>query len=282
MNKLVGVLLVSLGVLAGSVSGQQPTMSEYERVNLERNLRWMLERERAANKEGTARPRRVGVYADAGVWHVGLRSVVELLETEGVPCAVLDRSRLRAEELRGFDVLVLPGGWAPLQWASAGEQGLQAIRTFVESGGRCVGICAGAYLLSKTVKYDGKEYGYPLGLFDGTATGPVENLAPYPQAGSARLRTTEAGGKCGLKALDQHDVFYSGGPHFERGTGVTVLAEYANGSAAIISRKVGKGDVVLLGGHAERPPPPPGDDAAPPRWAGAVLKALACPGSRSR
>jgi glutamine amidotransferase-like uncharacterized protein len=119
-------------------------------------------------------------------WHPGVRSVVEALEREGVDCAALDRSRLTAEGLRGLDVLVLPGGWAPSPWAAAGETGVGAIRTFVTGGGRCVGVCAGAYLLSRTVRYDGKEYEYPLRLFDGVAAGPVAGLSPYPKPGSVR------------------------------------------------------------------------------------------------
>lgn len=265
-------------LLAGSAAtAQTSTVADYERDNTERNLRWMLERERRASGEKERTARRVAVYADAGVWHPGARSVVEALEREAVACATIDRSVLTDEGLRGFDVLVIPGGWAPSQWTGAGEIGLRGIRGFVERGGRCVGICAGAYLLSRTVKYDGASFNNPLGLFDGSAVGPVPGLAPFPKPGSARLHTTVAGRARGLEEIDKSDVYYSGGPRFEGGTGVTVLAVYSDGTAAAISRPVGKGEVVLIGAHAERPPPPATEDAAPPASAGAILKALGSP-----
>lgn len=172
-----------------------PGMAEVDRVNLERNLRWQLQRLRA---RPAARPR-VGVLADAGVWHVGAKAIVDALEEAGVPCLVLDRTLLSAEGLAGLEALILPGGWAPYQWAAAGPEGLKAIEAFVERGGRCLGICAGAYLLSRVVEYDQQRFPYPLGLFDGTARGPVAGLAPFPRPGEATLKVTTAGKARGCK-----------------------------------------------------------------------------------
>ena len=87
-------------------------------------------------------PARVGVFADAGVWHVGAKSIVTLLEANRIPCRVLDRSLLTSEGLEGLEAIILPGGWAPAEWAAAGDKGLAAIQKYVERGGRCLGICA--------------------------------------------------------------------------------------------------------------------------------------------
>ena len=269
---LLAILFAFTPTMLSASDPVPAAMTEADRINLERNLRWMIERERRG-LSSSSKPR-VGVYADAGVWHVGAKSIVELLEAEGVPCRVLDRTRLAAPELNDLETLILPGGWAPLQWGSAGEKGLEAIKQFVNRGGRCIGICAGAYLLSHTVRYDDKEFLYPVGLFDGAAVGPVPNHAAFPKPGSAKLKVTDAGKVRGLVSLNEHDVYYSGGPCFVGGTGVTVLAEYPNSSAAAISRTVGKGEIILLGGHIERPVPPLGDDAAAPKYAGAILKSL--------
>jgi glutamine amidotransferase-like uncharacterized protein len=252
-------------------------MTEWDRFNLERNLRWILARERAARageEPQPARPR-VGVFADAGVWHPGARSIVDALEEKGIACRAMDRSTFRGEELARFDAIVLPGGWAPFQWAALGEPGLAALRAYVEGGGRCLGICAGAYLLSRTTQYDSEVYPYPLGLFDGTARGPIEGLARFPQAGRARLSVTAEGRRRGLAALSGEPLYYSGGPCFLGGTGVEVLARYHDGNPAAIGRKVGKGEVILIGVHPERPPPERGDDEAPPpAAAGELLRAL--------
>jgi glutamine amidotransferase-like uncharacterized protein len=252
-------------------------MTEWDRINLERNLRWILARERAARVGD--RPR-VGVFADAGVWHVGARSIVDALEGNGISCRPLDRASLRGEELARFEAIILPGGWAPFQWSALGERGLAALKAYVEGGGRCLGVCAGAYLISRTTQYDGEVFPYPLGLFDGTAKGPIEGLARYPKAGQVRLTVTAEGRRRGLAPLSGEPLYYSGGPCFLNGTDVEILARYPDDSPAAISRKVGKGEVVLIGVHAERPPPERGDDdAPPPALAGKLLGALLSPGT---
>lgn len=270
---------ILLAVTAPSSAQQMESvphsMTELDRINLEHNLRWMLDRERQQPKRNATV--RVGVYADAGVWHIGAKSLVELLEAEWIACRLLDRTQLDQEHLKDIYTLVIPGGWAPLQWGGAGEAGLQAIKQFVERGGRCVGICAGAYLLSKNVKYDEQDYPYPLGLYDGTATGPVPKLERFPKPGSVKLTVTEAGKKMGFEELNNRFIYYSGGPCFEGGTGIVVLAQYPNGSAAIINRPVAQGEIIRIGRHIERPVLPLGDDAPAPKELSSVLRKIIQP-----
>ena len=70
-------------------------------MNLEQNLRWIIERERA----GTGRTARVAVFADAGVWHLGVRSIVAALEAEGVPCRVIVTSSPASTSSTSFERL---------------------------------------------------------------------------------------------------------------------------------------------------------------------------------
>jgi glutamine amidotransferase-like uncharacterized protein len=231
----------------------------------------VLERERRPDNKAA----RVGVFADAGVWHPGARAIVAALEAEGVPCRVLDRSLLTRETLAGLEAVVLPGGWAPHQWAAAADKGLGALKAYVEGGGRCLGVCAGAYLIARTVEYDGKEYTYPLGLFDGVAAGPVPGLAVFPAVGVAKLSVTTDGKDRGLGELDETEAYYSGGPSFRGGTNTRVMATYSGGSAVAVRRAVAKGEVVLLGVHLERPTGKDvKDDDPPPRTCGRVLVKL--------
>lgn len=266
-------MLVPVIAAAAVVAALHPPvagLTEWDRVNLERNLRWTLARARA---KPTA-PVRVGVFADAGVWHPGARSIVDALEADGVPCRVLDQSRLTADSLRRLEAVVIPGGWAPFIRDAAGPLGLAALKRYVEAGGRCLGVCAGAYLLSAEVKYDGVRYPYPVRLFDGTSAGPVPGLAMFPKPGSVTLTVTPAGRNGGLHTLGGRPVYFSGGPCFVGGTGVTVLATYPDGSAAAVARPVGRGEVVLIGAHPERPPEA-GDESLPPAAAaGAVYRTL--------
>ncbi len=250
--------------------------------NLEANLRWILSRERVERaREGRRARPRVAVLADVGAWHLGARSVVEALESAGVACRVLDAALLQADGLDGVEGLVLPGGWAAHQSAGLGESGLRRIRAFVEGGGRCLGICAGAFLLAKTVAWEGRSHPYPLGLFDGTAEGPLPGLAAWPDRAAVRLTPTTAGTRRGLAALGRRAQLYYGGPRLLGGTALDVLASYPDGTAAVVSRRVGQGEVVLIGTHPERPEPGAGGDEAPaPADAAALLLALLGLGAR--
>jgi glutamine amidotransferase-like uncharacterized protein len=253
--------------------------TELYRLNLEENLRWILARERANRQDLSGECSdvvpRVGVFADFGVWHLGARSIVEALEREGVTCRVLDRTLLVPPVLGQFDTLIMPGGWAPFQLAALDKSAQGALKQFVADGGRCVGVCAGAYLVSRSARWNEMEYPYPLQLYDGIAAGPVPGLNLWPQADSVRLALTADGRALGLDAIEGRAFLFNGGSCFVGGSEVTTLARYPDGSSAVISFPFGKGDVVLSGVHFERPAPQEGGDEAPvPAIAGPILKAL--------
>lgn len=283
LRALTAFGLVIVFLLAGSPGiaySQAPPerrMSRKDWLDLERNLRWIIARQRA----GEQREPRVGVFADAGVWHVGARSIVDALEREDISCVVLDRSMLKPDVLDQLEAVVVPGGWAPNQWAVAEDKGLKSLRYYVESGGRCLGICAGAYLLSRDVDWEGRKYRYPLGLFDGTAKGPIVGLATYPKPSAVRLMPTDVAAKRGLTSMLDRTFYYNGGPCFVGGTSVEVLARFPDGSVAVASRPVGDGEVVLIGVHFERPiPTHGGEEAPPPTNAGRLFRNLLFPEQR--
>lgn len=272
---LVGAGAVRLSLAVGDPPPAPPGPSLADAANLEQNLRWILARERAGPTAGAV----VGVYADLGAWAAGARSLVEALEKGGTRCRALDASLFRKEGLGGLRALVLPGGWAPHASAGLGAEGIAAVRAFAEQGGRCLGICAGAFLLSREVRWEGATYPYPLALFDGTAEGPLEGLATWPASCPVRVRPTDEGKRRGLATLEGLDVLYYGGPRLVGGSGVEVLATYPDGSAALVARRVGKGEVLLSGIHLERPPSASAaTDRSPfPAQAPALLRALLLP-----
>lgn len=196
----------------------------------------------------------VGVFADYGVWSGSARSIADAVRASGASVCVLDRADLNAAGLAPVKLLFVPGGLAPFQWQSAGPLGMGALERWVRGGGRLVGLCAGAYLVSREVRYAGASYPYPLALFDGVADGPVPGLAPFPQVGSVKLTVTPDGVRRGLAPVGAATLAYGGGPRFLGGSGVTVLARYPDGTAAMIARRHGQGDVVLTGAHVELSP----------------------------
>jgi glutamine amidotransferase-like uncharacterized protein len=272
--KLLHVSSIVLILLAPSVFGQSPPADRHRRADwvfhppyhavelkwkqrIESNLLWMTDRVENPRPRAANAPL-IGVFADAGVWPLGARSLVASLEAAGIDVEVMDWSLLQKSELKCYDALVFPGGYSYFQQLSAGHRGLDAVRKYVEEGGRYFGICAGGFLASKDVHWEGEKYPYPLQLFDGIAEGSIKEIAPWPNPGRARLAVTAAGNDFGLAAATNREIYYQGGCRFVGGTNTVVLANYFDGSAAIIQRpfgKDGKGTVILSGVHFERPTP---------------------------
>ena len=244
------------------------------RRHLESNLRWMIARQRGMASQLAVR---VAIYADAGTNYQLNRNIVGALEVSGIGCRILDRSRINTRQLAAVQAYVVPGGYSTFQRHAMGPVGMAAVRQYVDQGGRYLGICAGGYLATKDVHWEGIHYPYALELFDGTAEGALDTIAAWPGDAPVALKLTRAGKSRGLSKEAEAKFYYKGGPHFHGGTNVTVLATYSNGTAAIISRPFGKGEVVLNGIHFERPPPAAGqgDEVPPPSNAtGGLFRSL--------
>ena len=91
----------------------------------------------------------VAVYDDSG-GHARI-SVEDKLDRIGdIQTHRVDGGMIENGVLDQFDVLFAPGGNGAIQARELGKQGRDAIRKFVHNGGGYVGICAGAYLASRS------------------------------------------------------------------------------------------------------------------------------------
>ncbi len=204
----------------------------------------------AAPAKGGANQRvRVVLYAGLGAWPEGLVALRETFATAGFHVAETRGADFQPD---GVDVLVVGGGWAPDQWKGFGAMGLERVRAFVQAGGGYVGICAGAYLASATVRWENRTYEYPLALFEGTAEGPRPGLVPWPNSGFVLV--SRVGSSHLLQGSGTLLALYFGGSAFlaapEQGT---AMLRYPDGSVAALALQHGRGKVALLGPHLEVP-----------------------------
>lgn len=140
-------------------------------------------------------------------------------------------------------LLVVPGGRdLPYVEEMSARSGLaKRIKTWVNGGGRYLGICAGAYFGAKTVRFDvggakqvvGER---ELAFWDGSCEGP--SFPGFEYASEAGARIVELNGT---------RVYYNGGGHFV-GEG-EVLARYNDGRAAVVKA----GRAILCSVHPEYP-----------------------------
>lgn len=200
----------------------------------------------------------LGLYAGPGADGDGLRALSQVAFAAGFTLRPLVADGVRATALsKAVRAVVVPGGWAPDVVAALGRDGAAGLASFVRGGGGYLGVCAGAYLASKTVVWEGETHPYPVGLFDGVATGPVAALAPWP--GKVGTTLTWAGRHPVAAGLaGERRALYFGGPALVPAKGDkddgAVLARYPDGAAALVAFVAGSGRVVLSSAHLEGKP----------------------------
>jgi len=186
----------------------------------------------------------------------------------GVRIRGTKESRITAQSLQGYDVLLLPGG--SLYYTSMDQD---AIRNFVKNGGGYYGTCAGAYAGCTAVgahKITGQIDPWNASVRVESVGTDKDGMPIYPdQAGiglsSARCEFWYQSGKTdnALSATgkqvfpNQPDVVaidHNNGPAMDANS-ATILAKFQgqerSGWASIIGDTYGKGKVILVSPHPE-------------------------------
>jgi len=188
---------------------------------------------------------KVAIYEGKGTWDESTDATRKLIDSLGRQAETVSADTIKKQGLSGYAAFVVPGGWAPNYNESLGTEGINAIRDYVRSGGVYIGYCAGAYFASGKVTWEGTSYVYPLGLMQGTASGPLSTIAKWPDKKMTRVRTEK-----GLISM-----LYGGGPQLfpAAGESVKVLATWEDywDTPAAITFTCGKGRVFITGAHPE-------------------------------
>ncbi|CAN5219055.1 BPL-N domain-containing protein [soil metagenome] len=114
---------------------------------------------------------------------------------------------IRTGKLKDFKILIQPGGSGSAQAKDLGEEGRTKIKDFVKSGNGYMGICAGAYLASRS-------YEWSLHILDAE----VLDRAHWARGtGDVEVKLTKAGHDFFKPANDKITIYYGQGPLLARG-----------------------------------------------------------------
>jgi glutamine amidotransferase-like uncharacterized protein len=182
-----------------------------------------------------------------------------LSKFEGVSVTKLKAEDFRSDKLADFDLLMQPGGSGGDQGRKLGEDGRDAIREFVKTGGGFVGICAGSYLASA-------DYDWSLHILDAKV---VDRKHWNRGNGKVEIQLTNDGRKLVGADNQKLSIHYAQGPLLAPGNKpdiadyeivATFETEIANngapegvmkGTTAIAKGKFGNGRVLCFSPHPE-------------------------------
>jgi glutamine amidotransferase-like uncharacterized protein len=203
---------------------------------------------------------RVAIYNSVGTGVSSARSVERCLKGDSrFDVHRITATGIRAGALSPFDVVVFPGGTGSGTASALGASGRRVVRSFVAKGGGCLGICAGAYLVTR-------NYSWSLHVLDAR----IRDTRHWARGkGTVSIRLTRAGRRFFGEKRDSVRVLYAQGPLLVRGTDPKIpdyelIAEYRSevakngaprgvmiGTAAIARGVYGKGRVTAMSPHPE-------------------------------
>lgn len=182
------------------------------------------------NSRSDACDRRVAFFWDESfLWGV---ISYKALRAAGLPFELIRAGDIRNGALADYRVLFVPGGWASNKAKSLGDEGMQAIRRFVDHGGSYIGFCGGAGLATQ----DG------IGLVPVTRRPTKERVPSF----SGRIHLTLQNHDL-WKGIDE-PIFHAWWPsQFVVDEGVRVIATYGEALPDAFTSDVNVGDGTSTG-----------------------------------
>ncbi len=194
---------------------------------------------------------RIGIYSGKGSWDVNIAAFKNFFDQYDIDYASFDEQEAVSLDFsEHFEIILFAGGFAAEYKNFISDH--ENIRSFVKEGGSFVGTCAGAYYASDILRWQGTDYPYPLGFFDGRGIGPLSGQIGWGETGTFNLD----GNHPANESFDQSlDFYYFDGPYFEPYDDqdeIEILARYAvNDQPAVIAGRYGEGKYLLYGPHPE-------------------------------
>jgi glutamine amidotransferase-like uncharacterized protein len=177
-----------------------------------------------------------------------------MLEWMGYRVEHVDAASVNAGGLDRFAAILVPGGDMYQYAQDISPAGMENILEFVANGHGYIGICGGAYFASRNVIWQGNQLPMrSLGLFPGTAQGPLDRIKPYPDYAMTELRITGPANPITAGIADPWMLYYWGPALIpDDGSDVSVLATSATGEEAMMAAlEYEQGRVFLVATHPE-------------------------------
>ncbi len=129
--------------------------------------------------------------------------VSEVIETfQGYEVELISAADIRDGKLKNFQILIQPGGSGSGQAKDLGADGRDRVKAFVKGGGGYVGICAGAYLASRS-------YDWSLHILDAEV---IDRAHWARGTGDVELKLTAEGKQMFGVKKDAVTIYYGQGP----------------------------------------------------------------------
>ena len=241
------------------ISAFQDEMSRKALAGLEKTTELVLSK----------KPIKAGVFSGEGASPVCIKETIAALQIDrGIIPIAVNAVDIMTGFLDDIDVLVFPGGSGSKQSCNLGSMGRKKVQQFVlEKGKGCVGICAGAYLLSSTSEYpwslklisadvfDRAHYNRGRGLIEIAFSKEGKQIFPEVQ-GDKGVYVQYYDGPVLIRSANSNipvykeDALYVSDIHLTGGSSAGITP----GKTALLHNAAGNGMVFACVGHPESTP----------------------------
>lgn len=210
--------------------------------------------------------KRVAVYNGVGVCEGCPQDIESELKRAGYSVDLLEAKDVTLERLQKYDLYIQPGGDNTIPVKRAlGPSGMDAIRSFVRSGGHFIGICLGAFMADADRDTDGSR---DLGLISASALPQLSRDQATPQ----KVIVQDPKDSTQVSPHIVSTAYYQAGPRFvpieakgDRGKPLTIacyqytkndqrISQNIQGACenpAAVMNTYGKGSALAIGFHPE-------------------------------
>lgn len=197
----------------------------------------------------------IALYSDQGTWQESVHASENMFQWMGRSVELIDANYINSEGLDNFSILCIPGGDMYRYAQDISSEGMESIKNFISDGGGYLGICGGAYFASDRVIWQGTQLPMtPLGLFQGIAEGPIDEIVPFPDYGMCKINIVDFEHPITASEPDSSFMLYYWGPILvpNEDTTVSILANYDSvNQTMMLAFNYGLGKVFLIGTHPE-------------------------------